>query len=173
MKMTFGFDLDEAAVRLQCLPPEYASDPREVEGGAEVYNEHLYDVLEDGRHVLNTGKRDELVQEIGRLRLREENRRLKDEADRSRVISELRRVMRATGVKPGLVDAAVALHLETHRFAIDDDGKVHVLGPSGTVTDALQAAVRWIERDEHRDLKGGTVTTEEGEFTRMVAALRN
>src|SRR5690606_31626450 len=98
-------------------------------------------------------KRDAALRELDALRLRDENDRLRDENDRRTVVDELRRNLRAVGVKPGLVDAAAAMFMQSHRFAIGDDGKVHVMGDAGPRTDCLQAAVRWIERDEHGDLK--------------------
>lgn len=173
MKMTFGFDLDEAAVRLQHLLPEYPCDPREVGADASLYYPELYDAAEDGRHVLNTGKRDELLREYQRLRLREENRQLKEQADRARVVEDVRRNLRAVGVKATLLDGAAALFLAQHDVGIGDDGRMTIYGRyDGSITDCLQACVRFVERD-HASMKGGTVTTEEGEFGRMVAALRN
>lgn len=171
MKMELNFA--RAQARLENLVPEYAGDPRTIEGAdASMFDADLYDKADDGRYVLNVGKRTAALQELQSLKLQADNERLTDEANRRTVVDELRRSLQAAGVKPGLTEAAAALFMQTHRFAIGDDGKVRVLDRYGSTGDCLQAAVRWIERDEHGDLKGRREPDGRGEFTRMIDALR-
>lgn len=170
MKVELNFD--RAIAHLEDLAPEFASDPR----GEEDFDARDFDMYEEvgGRFVLDEGRRAAMLGVFRTARVQAENERLRDERNRQTVIDELRRNLRASRVKPGLIDAAIALFLAQHRFAIDDSGKVFVLDGQGTMSDALAASVRWIERDEQGDLKGRSAPTgEDGEFSRMAAMLRN
>lgn len=172
--MRLELNFDRAQARLENLPGEYAADPRSIEGAdTTFFDPELYDKTDDGRYLLNTGKRNAALQELQSLRLQHENEQLKDASDRRTVIDELRRGLRAAGVNPGLVDAAAALFMTTHQFSIDDTGKVRIHDAHGAVSDSLQAAVRWVERDEHGRLKGRPQSSGQGEFARMIEQLQH
>lgn len=173
MKLELNFD--RAAARLESLPAEYAADPRTLEGADTTYfDPDLYDRAEDGHLTLSTARRDAALQELQALRLQHENEQLREQANRRTVVDELRRSLRAVGVKPGLIDAAAAMFMQTHRFGIDPDtGKVSVLGQGDNASDCLQAAVRFVERDEHADLKARSGSPGRGEFAQMAEALQH
>lgn len=114
----------------------------------------LYDEQEDGSLSLRTDMRQSLIGEVDRMiehqQLRAENERLRLERDTKIIHDAVRSAMEQVGVKPGLIDSAVAHFLSQHECAVTDEGKAIVTGKYG-VAEASVATVRWMS-DEQREV---------------------
>ncbi len=171
--MKMKVDIEKAMARLETLAPEFAGDPRQCEE-FDPRDADMYREAEDGRFVLDTEKQADLLRAGRALQLQAENDRLREQAERRTVVEDLRRALAGCGVNRGLVDAAAALFMTTHQFAIGPDGKVSVVGRDGSTGDCLQAAVRFVEREENKAMKSrDTGPADDGEFTRMVRQLQH
>lgn len=166
----YDFDWEGLRERALALESEVAPGTELEAGVRSLYRE------QDGKLVLDTTLRDDLVaqvtREIKRDKLETENKRLKDERDRQTVTEALRAALTSVHVKPELMDAAMALHLAQNKFTIRD-GKVYMAAKGGVV-DPLSAAVQWAESgevdallDKSRADDGG------GEFMRAVSRMKS
>lgn len=172
--MKMQVDIERAMARLETLAPEFAGDPRQCEE-FDQRDFDMYREAEDGRFILDREKQADLLRAGRALQLQAENDRLHEQAERRAVVEELRRSLAGCGVNRGLVDAAAALFMTTHRFAVGPDGKVTVVGRDGSTGDCLQAAVRFVEREENKAMKSRDAGPSggDGEFTRMVRQLQH
>lgn len=166
--MKINIDFAEVVRAASELPEEIGS-PDEV--GDDVFRS-LYTET-DGRYVLDRQGHRAMVMQLTaaaeRDQLEEENRRLKDQQKRSRVVETVRQSLTKAGVKPELMDGAVAHFISRHKFCLKDE-RVIVEGKIGT-TDAEMAAVRWIATDgEPYAAPARTALT--GGFFEMVASLK-
>lgn len=166
--MKINIDFAEV-VRAASELPEEVGSPDEV--GDEVFRS-LYTET-DGRYILDRNSHRAMVTQLTaaaeRDQLEDENHRLKDQQKRSRVAEVVRQNLAKAGVKPELMDGAVAHFISRHRFGLKDD-RVVVEGRLGTA-DAEMAAVRWIATDgEAYAAPARTALT--GGFSEQVASLK-
>ncbi|MDP2358200.1 MAG: hypothetical protein Q8M31_19355 [Beijerinckiaceae bacterium] len=145
----FSYDVDLEAVRDDAakLPAQLDSLDKLADGLAILYRENA----DTGKFILDTTLRDRVVDDlcgaIEKNNLKSENAQLRSERDRQRIAQTVRAALVKAGVKPNMLDAAYYTFMAKHKCAIDEQGRVAIVGKVGA-TNADLAAVRFLDEQE-------------------------